>query len=57
MLPKKAHKAAVVTGEYIGNNIANARAKLYDKKIGKAKPVEEIMFPPEKREELLNKLR
>ena len=41
------HKVAEVTGEFLGNNIANKIPK----------PVEEIIIPPEKREDILNELR
>ena len=37
---------AEVTGEFLGNNIANKILK----------PVEEIIIPPEKREDMLNQL-
>ena len=47
------HKA----GEFIGNKIANAVTKLDDDNIEKQEPVEEIIIPPEKRDEILNKLR
>ena len=54
---KLVHKAAEATGEFIGNKIAD--------KITKPKPVpdenfgdvEEIIIPPENREEILNELR
>ena len=54
---KVVHKAAEATGEFIGNKIAG--------KIGKPKPVidvdsrnvEEVLIPPEKREEILSELR
>ena len=42
---KVLHKA----GEFLGNKIED--------KIAKQKPVEEIIIPPEKRHEILNKLR
>ena len=42
------------TGEFLGNKTADAVAKLYDDKIVKTRPVEEIIIPPEKREEILN---
>ena len=45
------------TGEVLGNKIAHAVAKSYDDKIVKTKPVEEIIIPPKKREEILNELR
>ena len=40
------------TGEF-----ADAVTNWYDGKILKTKPVEEIIIPPEKREEILNELR
>ena len=49
-------KSAEATGDLIGNKIAN-------KIVGKAKPetrearVEEIYIPPEKRQEIMNKLK
>ena len=54
---KVVHKAPEATGEFIGNKIVD--------KIVKTKPVidenprnvEEIIIPPEKREEISNKLR
>ena len=64
--PKKlVHKAAEATGEFIGNKIVDAVAKSYDNKIVKPKRVidenprnaEEIIIPPEKREEVLNELK
>ena len=50
---KVVHKA----GEFIGNKIADAVIKSNDDNIEKQEPVEEIIIPPEKREEILNKLR
>ena len=51
LYPKKVvHKA----GKFLGNKIANAVTKSNDNKIVKQEPVEEI--PPEKRDEILNKL-
>ena len=50
ILPNKA-------GELIGNKIAEAVAKSNDDKIVKQDPVEETNIPPEKRKEILNKLR
>ena len=47
------HKA----GEYLGNKIADTVTKSNDDKALKQKPVEEIIKPPEKRDEILNKLR
>ena len=50
---KAVHKA----GEYLGNKIADAITMSNDDNIGKQEPVEETIIPPEKREEILNKLR
>ena len=50
---KVVHKAGI----FLGNKIADAVTKLNDDKIVKQKPVEEIIIPPEKRDEILNKLR
>ena len=44
-------------GQFIGNTIADAVTKSNDDNIEKQEPVEEIIIPPEKREEILNKLR
>ena len=48
---KVVHKA----GEFIGNKIADAVTKSNDDNIEKQEPVEEIIIPPEKKEEILNK--
>ena len=54
MLPKKVvHKA----NEYLGSKIADAVTMSNDNKIVKQEPVEEKIIPPEKRDEILNKLR
>ena len=45
------------TGEFIGNKIADAVTKSNDDNIEKQKPIEEIIIPLEKRDEILNKLR
>ena len=45
------------TGKWLGNKIAEAVTKPNDNKIGKQEPVEEIIIPLEKRDEILNKLR
>ena len=45
------------TGGFLGNKIADAVTNLYDNKIVKTKPVEEMIIPPEKREQILNELR
>ena len=50
---KVVHKA----GEFIGNKIADAVTKSNDDKIVKQEPVEEKIIPPEKGDEILNKLR
>ena len=43
--------------EFIGNKIADALTKSNDDNIEKQELVEEIIVPPEKRKEILNKLR
>ena len=54
MLPKKVvHKPV----EFIGNKSADPVTKSDDDNIDKQKPVEEIIIPPEKKEETLNKLK
>ena len=50
---KVVHKA----GEFIGNKIADTGTKSNDDNIQKQEPVEEIITPPVKRDEILNKLR
>ena len=50
---KVVHKA----GEFSGNKIGDAVTKSKDDKIVKQEPVEEIIIPLEKRDEILNKLR
>ena len=47
------HKA----GEFLGNKIAGAVIKSNGDNIQKQEPVEEIIIPLEKRDEILNKLR
>ena len=55
---KTASKNAVhKAGEILGNKIADAVTKSKDNKIEKQEPVEEIIVPLEKRDEILNKLR
>ena len=44
-------------GEFLGNKIADTVNKSNDVSIEKQEPNEEIIIPPEKREEILNKLR
>ena len=54
MLPKKlVHKA----GKFTGNKIADAVTKSNNDNTEKQEPVEEIIIPPEKTDEALNKLR
>ena len=50
---KVLHKAS----EFVGNKIADVVTKSNDDNIGKQEPVEEITIPPEKGDEILNKLR
>ena len=50
---KVVHKAAEVTGQFIGNKITDRIAKPDES----LRDVEEIVIPPEKREEILNKLK
>ena len=47
------HKAS----EFTGNKITDAVSKSYGDNIEKQEPVEEIIIPAEKRDEILNKLR
>ena len=55
---KTASKTAVhKTSEFIGNKTADAVTKSNDDKIDKQEPVEEIIIPPEKRDEILGKLK
>ena len=50
---KVVHKAS----QYLGNKIADAITKSNNDNIEKHDPVEEIFISPEKRDEILNKLR
>ena len=50
---KVVHKAV----QFIGNEVADIVTKSNDDNIDKQGSVEEIIIPPEKREEILNKLR
>ena len=50
---KIVHKA----GEFLGNKIADAITKSNDDNIEKQEPIEEVIIPSEKREEILNNLR
>ena len=49
---KLVHKA----GEFLGNKIADAVTKSNNDNIEKQEPVEEIIIPPDKKDEILNKL-
>ena len=51
------HKAAEATGDFIGNKIADKIVKLKLLSDKNSIDVEEIIIPPEKREEILNELR
>ena len=50
---KVVHKA----GKFSGNKLADSVTKSNHGNIEKQEPVEEIIIPPEKRDEILNKLR
>ena len=50
---KVVHKA----GEFIRNKIADTVTKSNGDNIVKQEPLEQIIFPPEKRDEMLNKLK
>ena len=49
--------ASKKAGEIIGSKIADAVTKSNDLEIVKQEPVEEIIIPQKKRDEILNKLR
>ena len=49
---KVVHKAS----EFLGNKIAVSVTELNRDKIAKTEPVEEIIIPPEERDEILNKI-
>ena len=58
LLPKKVvHKATEATIKFTGNKIANKVAKPKHVIDENLRHVEEIIMPPEKREEILNELR
>ena len=44
-------------GEFIGNKTADAIIKSGNDNIEKQEPLQKLIIPPEKREEILNKLR
>ena len=50
---KVSHKRS----QYLGNKIADAVTKLSDDSIKKQEPVEELIVLPEKRDEIMDKLR
>ena len=50
-------KIVQITGEFLGNKIADTVTNSYDDIFMKTKPVEEMNIPPKKREEILNELR
>ena len=55
---KTASKVVVhKVGESIGNKVVDKVTKSNDNKIVKPEPVEELITPPEKRDEILNKYR
>ena len=51
------HEAAELTGKFIRNRIADKIVKLKPVPDENPKSVEEIVIPPEKKEEILNELR
>ena len=58
-LDKKAafEKIEFEGNEFLGNKIADTVTNSYDEKYVKTKSVQEIIIPPEKREEISNELR
>ena len=54
---KVARKAADTRGEFVGNKIANKIVKQTPVPDKNSKNVEEIIIPPEQREEILNEVR
>ena len=50
-------KVVLKAGEFLGNKVADPVTTSSDNKIKKQEPVEEIIIPLEKREEISNKLR
>ena len=53
----KTKKVVHKVGEFLGNKIAYAVTKSNDDKTVKQEPIEEIIIPPEERDEMLNILR
>ena len=56
-IKKAGSKAAEANWEFVGNKIANKILKPISLEDENSKNVEEIIIPPEKREEMLNELR
>ena len=54
---KAVHGAAEATAELIGNKIAEKNVKTKPVRDENSRNVEEIVFPPEERQEILNELR
>ena len=54
---KVVHKVAKVTDEFIGNKIADKILKHKSLPVENSRNVEEIVIPPEKRQEILSALR
>ena len=54
---KVVYKTAEITGEFLGNKTANKTVKQKPVIDENSRNVGEIIIPPEKREEILNKLR
>ena len=54
---KIVHKAAEASGEFLGNKIADKIVKPKPESDMNSRYVEEIVIPPEEREEILNELR
>ena len=56
-LKTASEKVVHKTSEFLGNKIADTVTNSYKDKFVKTKPAEEIIILPEKREEILNKLK
>ena len=54
---KEVYKAAEATGEFIGNKIAEKIVKSKHVIDENPRNIEEVIIPPEKREEILNELK
>ena len=57
LLLGKGLDASKKAGEFLGNKIEDAVTKSNNVYIEKQEPIEKIVFMPDKREEILNKLR